>query len=140
MKKVISIVLTLLLVVSMICPVQAADTQQVTPRYTYIQSIYACISIDTTWGIATCEGEIDAKAGYPVEVVVYLQVYKNGEWETIKSWSAEDTYAVYLSKSYAVMSGYTYRAYVEGYVYNSSGVLIETASISHSADYLVPQT
>ena len=123
----------------MACPVHAAGTQQIMPRYTYIDSIWACISIDTAWGIATCEGEVVAKDVYPVEVVVYLQVYKDGKWETVKSWSAEDTYSVYLSKAYAVMSGYTYRAYVEGRVYSSSGALLESTSTSYSVDYLVPQ-
>lgn len=135
MKRVLSVVLMLLLVVSMTVPAQAAGTQQVMPRYTYVDSIWACINIDTTWGIATCEGEIIAKDEYPVEVVVYLQVYKNGKWETIKSWSSEGTFSAYLCKSYAVMSGYQYRSYVEGYVYNSSGALIESTSLAHSMYY-----
>lgn len=135
MKRLFSVVLMLLLVISMVIPAQAAEAQQITPRYTYVQSIWACIDIDTTWGIATCEGEIVAKDEYPVKVVVYLQVYKNGEWETIKSWSQQGTFSAYLCKSYAVMSGYTYRAYVEGYVYNSSDTVIESTSLDHSMYY-----
>lgn len=135
MKRVLSVVLMFLLVVSLMVPAQAAGTQQIMPRYTYVDSIWACITIDPTWGIATCEGEIIAKDEYPVEVVVSLQVYKNGKWETIKSWSAEDTYSVYLCKSYAVMSGYQYRAYVEGYVYNSNNAVIESTSLAHSTYY-----
>lgn len=140
MKKGMSVILVLLLTFLMACPVHAANTPQITPRYTYVDSVWACISIDTTWGIATCEGEIIAKDGYPVKVVVYLQAYKNGTWETIQMWSAQDTYSAYLCKSYAVVSGYTYRAYVVGYIYNPNGAVIEMASVAHSKDYLVPST
>ena len=135
MKRVLSVLFMLLLVVSVTVPAQAAETQQIMPRYTYVDSIWACITIDSTWGIATCEGEIIAKDEYPVEVVVSLQVYKSGKWDTIASWSAEDTYSVYLSKAYAVTSGYTYRVYVEGYVYNSNNAVIEVTSLTHSTHY-----
>lgn len=135
MKKSVSVILVVLLVISLALPVYATEPQQIMPRYTYVDSIWACITIDSTWGIATCEGEVITKGAYPVEVVVSLQVYKNGRWETIKSWSNEDTYSVYLSKSYAVMSGYQYRAYVEGYVYNSNNAVIESTSLAHSTYY-----
>lgn len=46
MKKVLSVVLILLLTISMTCPVMATETQQVMPRYTYTQSIYASLSVD----------------------------------------------------------------------------------------------
>lgn len=131
MKKVISITLVFLLALSMVCPVHAT----VTPRYTYVDSIWACLSIDTTTGVATCEGEIAAKAGYPVKVVVYLQVYRDGRWATLKTWSAEGTYSAYAVGSYEVESGYTYRAYVAGYVNYVSGAPMETVDVAHTVDY-----
>ena len=137
MKRVLSVVLMFLLVVSMAVPAQATGTQQIMPRYTYVDFIWACIDIDTTWGIATCEGEVAAKEGYLVKTVVHLQAYKNRSWETIKTWTAEDHYSSYVCGSYAVMSGYTYRAFVIGYIYNSDGAVIEVVSNSHSVDYLV---
>lgn len=137
MKRVLSVMFILLLVVSMIAPVHASDIQRITPRFTYVDSVWVCINIDPTWGIATCEGEVAAKDGYLVKTVVHLQAYKNRSWETIKTWTAEDHYSSYVCGSYAVMSGYTYRAFVIGYIYNSDGAVIEVVSSSHSVDYLV---
>lgn len=132
MKKVLAIITVALLLATMALPVCAAS---VTPRYTYVDSLYARLEIDTTWGIATCEGELIAKGMNPVEVVVKLQQYKNGQWVTLKTWSAEDEWGVYRSGKYAIYSGYTYRVYVEGYVYNENGAVVETTSLEQQKVY-----
>lgn len=126
MKRCISIVSVVLLVIVMIVPVQAAT---ITPRYTYIFALFAGLEIDTTWGIATCEGEITARNSYPVKINMYLQQYKNGQWVTLKSWTSEDLQNAALTRHYAIDQGYKYRIYVEGYVYNSNGQIIETTSM-----------
>lgn len=130
MKRILSISLVFFFLFIMACPVFA-----VTPRYNYTNSISADIEIDTTWGIATCTGEIIADNYVPVKVVVYLQVYKNGTWETVKSWEATGTFSAYLSKVYAIYKGYEYRAYAVGYVYNNNNAIVEIVDVYDSQWY-----
>ena len=97
--------------------------------------MYARIEIDNFWGIATCVGELTAYDLVPVDITVHLQVYKDGTWQTVKSWYVTDMMNVYLSKPYAIYRGYEYRTYVEGYVYNSSGYLVEIVDIADTEWY-----
>lgn len=131
MRRVIAVVAAIFLISSMAVPASAS----VTPRYTHTSFVYSNLSIDTFWGVATCEGELLAYDDVPVEITVYLQVYKDGEWQTVKSWYASDMMHVYLSKQYAIYRGYEYRTYVEGYVYNSSGYLVEIVDIADTEWY-----
>lgn len=131
MRRGIAVVLAIILISSMAVPASAS----VTPRYTHTSFVYSNLSIDTFWGVATCEGELLAYDDVPVEITVYLQVYKDGEWQTVKSWYASDMMHVYLSKQYAIYRGYEYRTYVEGYVYNSSGYLVEIVDIADTEWY-----
>ena len=131
MRRGIAVVLAIILISSMAVPASAS----VTPRYTHTSFVYSNLSIDTFWGVATCEGELLAYDDVPVEITVYLQVYRDGEWQTVKSWYASDMMHVYLSKQYAIYRGYEYRTYVEGYVYNSSGYLVEIVDIADTEWY-----
>ena len=130
MKKTLSIILVMLLFVAMIAPVAAA-----TPRFTYTQSIYAYLDIDTTWGVATCVGEVIADNNVPVKLVMYLQVYRNGGWETVKTWESTGNYSAHLSKVYAIYKGYEYRTYCVGYVYNSNNAIVEIVDVYDSEWY-----
>lgn len=131
MRRGIAIVLAIILISSMAVPASAS----VMPRYSHTDFVYANLSIDTFWGVATCEGELMAYDFAPVEITVHLQVYKDGTWQTVKSWYASDIMNVYLCKSYAIYRGYEYRTYVEGYVYNSSGYLVEIVDVADTEWY-----
>ena len=131
MRRGIAVVIAIILISSMAVPASAS----VTPRYSNTDFVYSRLSIDNFWGVATCEGELLAYDDVPVEITVYLQVYKDGEWQTVKSWYASDMMHVYLSKQYAIYRGYEYRTYVEGYVYNSSGYLVEIVDVADTEWY-----
>ena len=131
MRRVIAVVAAIFLISSMAVPASAS----ITPRYSHTDFVYARLEIDDFWGVATCVGEVAAYDFVPVEINVYLQVYKDGTWQTVKSWYASDIMDVYLSKSYAIYRGYEYRTYVEGYVYNSSGYLVEIVDIADTEWY-----
>lgn len=124
MKRLLTLSIVCILLFTMVCPVLA-----VTPRYNYTHSIYANIDINTTWGLATCTGEVIADDNYPVELVLYLQVYKNGTWQTVKSWSTTDIFTAYISKPYAIYKGYEYRAYAVAYIYNDNNAVIEIVDV-----------
>ena len=125
MRRRIVIVVAAILIVLMAVPASAS----VTPRFSYTDYVYARLEIDDFWGIATCVGEAAAYEFVPVEITVHLQVYKDGAWQTVKSWYASDIMNVYLNKQYAIYRGYEYRTYVVGYVYNSSGSLVEIVDV-----------
>lgn len=136
MKRITTVFLLAALVLSMGIPVSAQrpDTT-VTPYYTHVNSVYACISINPTWGIATCSGRVSAQSVTPVKVNVYLQQDTGTYWKTLKSWSATGTWQADLQRDYAVARGYKYRVLVVGYVYDDAGNLLESASIIHEANY-----
>lgn len=125
----------LLAVVVIIATLAVPASASVMPRYSYTDYVYARIDIDQTWGIATCVGEVMADNNVPVKLYVHLQVFKDGQWQTVKTWSTEDTMYAYLSKPYAIYRGYQYRTYVEGYIYNSNNVLVEIVDVADTEWY-----
>ena len=134
MKRILSFTLAVTILLLLVVPVSAATKDEVELMYTYINSVYACLTIDETLGIATCTGSVNAKNITPVKVIVRLQRYENGIWQTVKSWVETGTAAVSNTNRYAIYRGYSYRVYVTGYVYNSYGVVQEAASVYHYAN------
>ena len=124
MKRLLSLFVILILLFSIACPALA-----VVPRYNYTASVYSNIDIDTTWGVATCTGEVIAIDDYFIELVVRLQVYRDGSWQTVKSWTTTGNYSAYLSKPYAIYKGYEYRVYSVGYIYNDNNSVIEVVDV-----------
>lgn len=134
MRRLVSLALVLLLVLSMTSVVSAA-IWPIDPLYTYVNSVYASLTIDTTWGIATCNGGVSSKANHPVKVNVYLQKDTGVYWQTVQSWSVSGDWDADLSRSYAIYHGYTYRVLTVGYVYDNSGHILESASVTHTVAF-----
>ena len=127
--------MTLIMLLSVVSiPVLASDNSEIQPRYTYISGIAADITINTSLGTANCYGLIQAR-NKSVMLVCQLQQRENGQWKTIKSWSASGQDRVLLRNNYAVASGYTYRVLVNGYVYDSDYIIIERTLVEKIADY-----
>lgn len=136
MKRVISILLVLaVLVCTVAFPASAATSTDVEPLYDHINSVYANLSINKLLGIATCTGRINAKKIVPVKVIVRLQQYNEGTWTTVTSWNETGTASVSCTNQYAIYSGYTYRVRVTGYVYDSEGVIQESATVTHTVEF-----
>ena len=102
------------------------------PMYLYLSGITADLSIDEITGVATCSGTMLSSKYYPVKIVVNLQQYANGFWNTIRTWSSTGNRAVSCSGSYAVYSGYTYRTFVTAYIYDADGNFIESGTKSRT--------
>ena len=87
------------------------------------------------WGIATIsasgQSSITSSAD-SVELIVDLQRYKDGKWETIKTWSdkPEATFAAVYER-YAIAKGYSYRLYLTVKAYQGNK-LLETATDIYS--------
>ena len=135
MTSTLSFALVLIFVFSLTIPASAAIIDDVEPMYTHISRVYASLTIDESLGIATCTGSVNAKTITPAKVIVRLQSYQNGAWLTVKSWSSTGTAVASSTNSYAIYKGYSYRVYVTGYVYDSEGVIQESASIYDYASF-----
>ncbi len=103
---------------------EAADIVQ--PRFTYLDGVAAGLSIDNTWGIATCSGNTSTSYNRNVKVVVRLLQLNNGTWQILRSWQGTGPMTCEASGSCAVARGYTYRTSVIAYVYNSDGTIAES--------------
>lgn len=135
MKKIISMACIAMLVICMALPVWAAEEGTISPRYNGIRHVTAQIGINESTGMATCEGEVSVYYAMPAELLIQLQVYKDGRWKTLMSWSATGTGSVSMTKYYTVESGYEYRAYVTGYLNDDMDLPLESATATDSIFY-----
>lgn len=134
-RKLIRIVVFMLAVVLLSNYVFAVSEYNVQPRFIYLITNRATITIDMSNGIASCSASSGTRQSATVRIVGYLQKCIGGTWYNIKNWSDVGTYSAAIEKTFAIDSGYTYRYIVYTYVYDSSGNLLETATASDSADY-----
>lgn len=135
MKRICSFTLALILFLLVVTPCFAAqnDTPAVTPRYTYIQANSVSFTINESSGVASSSTFCYTYGDYEVQITLKLQRYNNSKWNTVKTWTTSGMRDASLSKTWAVPSGYTYRAYATFNIYDDNGNLIETATNSKSA-------
>lgn len=106
----------------------------VSPYFIAIVSFFNNLTLNSS-GKLTCEGETEVQYGYIAGVTVELQQY-NGQWNTIKTWSASDSTIVYLSRDWYVTSSYQYRLKLTHTAINSSGTVVESfTSYSKTVNY-----
>ena len=123
MKKIIAVLLLLSTLVCSVPAVYAAEVPEVPPCSTYIESIDAGLSISSN--TATCTSMFRLTSSHRVRLVMYLQQYVNGRWDTIMTWEKTGTAYASLNKTKSVTSGGTYRVHAVGYVLDANGVILE---------------
>ncbi len=124
-RKILSIMLILVLLVSIPVSGQAAELTMIQPRYTYIRYFDRDLTIDPSTGIADCYAKITANTNYPVEVVCQLEVYWGGEWMALRTWTDTGNGTAVISETYNAAHGFNYRIDVTAYVYDSNGNRLE---------------
>lgn len=134
MKRVYSLLLAVVMLSIMITPCLAVENKAsaITPRYAYIATNFVDFSINQSTNVTTSNVYCCTHDNYEIQITCKLQRYNNSKWNTIKTWTTSGMEDVSLTKSWAVASGYTYRAYATFYIYDSDGILLETASNSNS--------
>ena len=137
MRRVLTIMLVIALLIGSVLPCLAADadTPVVTPRYTHINNNKVNLTINETTGVATCYASCYAMGDYTVKVECKLQRYQGGFYSTIKTWTNSGSEYASVYKNWAVYSGYQYRVYAVFYVYDSADNLLESATSSASYNY-----
>jgi len=132
MKKILSliIVMTFLLSIGTQSIVVADDisSREISPSYVSLMGVSSYLDIDSL-GIATCTAKVSQRlSDGSCEMIMKLQKLNSGDWDTIATWSKEGTTACVSTKYRAVSSG-TYRLYVIGKAYDSSGNFIESGTV-----------
>ena len=145
-KKLTFLLTTIILVATLVSPVNAADNSassqiitvsppeaQALATYTSIDYAYCTLSIDyngcaSVYNRIVCDSNVDK-----IVISSYLQRYDGG-WKTVKNWR-QTTYAssASMSKYMFVSQGYSYR--VKTYFYAYDGSSVETTSCSDSDYY-----
>lgn len=123
-KKVIVSVIICLLVITAAVPVHAAigSGPDAGVMALYYRNAYAELSISSN-GTATLTGTIQGMPGTTTKTTVhlYLQQYKNGDWEDVDDWlDSGETISRTLTKSRSVEKGYKYRAKASCYAYSGT--------------------
>lgn len=124
MKKVACIVLVLMLISVPLSYAYANNS--VMPCYTYIDMIQAGLSINS--GTAKASGSVFPAGNLKTSITVRLQrESSDGTWITISTWiGSNNNGASEAGGTKELKTGYNYRVYVVGKVYNSNGVAVET--------------
>lgn len=134
-KRLIMALVILSMMTSMAVPISAYNGDTIQPRWDYINTVTANLTIDETLGIATATGRMIVREYSPVEIIVRLQRSTAIGWVTIATWNATGTRTVYCSSKYAVEKGFTYRVTVSGYLYDADGALKEDGFASYTVAY-----
>ncbi|KUO63213.1 MAG: hypothetical protein APF84_13590 [Gracilibacter sp. BRH_c7a] len=110
-KKLLSLGICMLLLLSFSTPVLAAEQNTSSPigvYYVYINQASSTLSISN--GTAIVNGYVQrTPAGTSIQITSTLQRYSSGSWVAVKSWSKTSTsFSASISETYPVSSG-TYR-------------------------------
>ncbi len=100
------------------------ENASISPCFLAIVS-YANNLILNSGGRLTCEGRTEVQYGYDAGLVIELQQY-DGQWKTIKTWSASDSTVVSLSNDWYVISGYQYRLKLTHTAINGNNAVIDS--------------
>jgi len=93
------------------------DEEIVQARFAYIDLFQNSFDIEDN-GKSSFSTILWARNVDEVKVYGYLQQYKDGKWKTIKTWSNQaNGTECYLSSSWYVASGYSYRFKSYAYLY-----------------------
>ncbi len=132
-KKIVASIVALLMCLGVIS-VSAAEsknpigsskiTASVSPYFLTIVR-YENNLILNSGGRLTCLGKTEVQYGYIAGLTIELQQY-NGQWNTIKTWSASDSTVVSLSNDWYVESGYQYRLELTHTAMDSNLTVIES--------------
>ena len=124
----------LLAVALLICCGSIVKASEVSPRYTYTAAVIA--SLDFSAGRAVSSGAILPHGLKASSVVVRLQQYFENEWRTIGMWSGNSSGGPSeAGGSEEIDTGFEYRTYTRGTVYDSDGNVLEIVNFYSDVKY-----
>lgn len=100
MKRIISMILSLAVIISLAQPISAAEASAAEPRYANATSTKVALTIDGKGAATiefTCYGNSSLESA---KVTTYFQQKIDGTWKTICSWSYSST-STFFTKTYS---------------------------------------
>jgi len=76
-----------------------AEGVNLSPRYSYIASIRADLTIDSS-GNAKCKGVVETYSSKSIVMTVTLMVKNDGSWKTVKVWTNSVGNSDYMKSTY----------------------------------------
>lgn len=140
-NKMLVLVLVVALLIGSVMNV-AADSRRepvsetvINPRMSYINHVGVSLSIDKN-GKATINASMGCYQNVSSCILeIELQVYKDGYWQSVKTWYAYGTYTTSFYQEYYVARGYTYRVRATGHAYVNGRDVEQGTIYSNEVDY-----
>lgn len=144
MKKLLSVIIAVILTATPLC-VQTYATERnvnyddlIAPCYNNLDSVIACISKGSLGFVNCTSGFISFNENKTFVFTCYLQRTDGSQaWENYKSktetYTTSGSYTI--AKSWFAPAGYDYRVLTKLQVKNSSGTVIETATVASAVLY-----
>lgn len=114
-----------------------ANASEMNPRFSYISTVKATLSIEENTGKASCYGVVSALGNNSVKLTCILQQNVNGVWRTVYNWESTGNRMTTIDKYYYVYPGYAYRVCVTGYVLGSNGNVLEHNTQYNTVTYSI---
>lgn len=124
MKKLLRILSLFLTVTLLLSTVPVATASEIQPRFTYIDDFRVTISCDNTAVI--WKGRVVCTRASTVKIICKFQKYVNDSWVTLAVETDDGYPEAFVSSTYSVTAGYTYRIHATAIVMDSDGQTIET--------------
>lgn len=126
--------ISLILMVSALLCSGIAMSDEISPRYAYTDYIDA--SLEFSNGRAISIGSIFAYGMRATSVEVRLQQYFENDWRTIGLWTGSSSGGTSeAGGSEEIDTGFEYRTYTRGKVYDSNGNVLETVNFYSDVKY-----
>ncbi len=131
MKKIITTLMIVMILVSCLVPCAFADYEEeyfgneiIEPRYEVLNNVTISFIISNS-GRSDFSATVLVPSGYRVDLTAELQQKSGSSWNTIHDWEASGKNYITVSGPWYVLPGYSYRIKVTATVYDSSGNFVE---------------
>lgn len=130
MKKTISLIIVITILLSLGAQTMAATNDKISPMYIHLMTLSAYVEIDES-GLARCTSNLtQGLSDGTSELIMKLQKLNSyDKWETIATWTKEGTMKC-TNVTYRQVSEGTYRLSTTGVVYDKSGEFIESDTVN----------
>lgn len=132
MKKILSLIIIMTILLSLgtqsFAIVNEVPSREISLRYVNLMTLGTAFTIDSL-GIASCGGNMtQSLSDGSCKLIINLQKQTSSGWDTIKTWTKEGIMKC-INVQYRAVSSGTYRLYVIGKVYDSSGDFVESSTV-----------
>ncbi|MBQ4547555.1 MAG: hypothetical protein IJA17_10455 [Oscillospiraceae bacterium] len=135
MKKILSVILSFVLLLSSFCVSTYASVPEISPYYLHIRSIGRSFTIDSQTGEARVLADLTISSGDHCSVSASVQKKVNTTWRSFAVFRDSGTEDAGFIEYVALDSGYTYKCVFNFIVYDVNGNIIEQKSFTSEEIY-----